>query len=194
MEWTMALLLNHPHVLEKARAELDMKVGSDRLFQESDLSNLPYLHCIINETLRLYPVAPLLLPHNSSEETSVGGFTVPANTLLLVNAWAIHRDPKVWEDEPDDFKPERFQGVDVGKEGCKFIAFGHGRRSCPGTGLAMKMMGLALGCLIQCFEWERVGGEKVDMTEGAGLTLPKRQPLEAVYKPRDSMITILSQL
>ncbi|XP_058081574.1 cytochrome P450 81Q32-like [Magnolia sinica] len=192
MEWAMSLLLNHPDVLAKAKAELDFQVGP-RLLDESDLPKLPYLHFIINETLRLYPVAPLLLPHESSEESNVGGFNVPHGTMLLINAWAIHRDPKLWVD-PTDFKPERFQGPEGAKEALKLIPFGYGRRACPGAGLAVRMVGLTLGTLIHCFEWERVGEEKVDMTEGIGLTMPKAQPLKAVYKPSHSMLNVLSQL
>ncbi|XP_058080303.1 cytochrome P450 81Q32-like [Magnolia sinica] len=191
-EWAMSLQLNHPDVLEKAKAELDMHVGP-RLLEESDLAKLPYLHCIINETLRLYPVAPLLLPHESSEESILGGFDVPRGTMLLVNVWAIHRDPKLWVD-PTDFKPERFQGPEGAKEGLKSIPFGRGRRVCPGASLAMRMVGLTLGTLIQCFEWERVGEEKMNMTEGAGLTMPRAQPMKAVYKPRHTMLNMLSQL
>ncbi|XP_058081005.1 cytochrome P450 81Q32-like [Magnolia sinica] len=191
-EWAMSLLLNHPDVLQKAKAELDLLVGP-HLLDESDLAKLPYLHCIINETLRLYPVAPLLLPHESSEESIIGGFYVKRGTMLLVNVWAIHRDPNLWVD-PTDFKPERFQDAEGAKAGLKLIPFGHGRRGCPGASLALRMVSLALGTLIQCFEWERVGEEKVDMTEGPGLTMPKAQPLKAVYKPRHTMLNLLSQL
>ncbi|PON48895.1 Cytochrome P450, E-class, group I [Parasponia andersonii] len=85
---------------------------------ESDLPNLTYLCCVINETLRLYPTAPLLLPHFSSEDCTVGGYHIPRGITLLVIAWAIHRDPKVWE-EPTKFKPDMFQEmmVDDNKEG-----------------------------------------------------------------------------
>ncbi|XP_058081579.1 cytochrome P450 81Q32-like [Magnolia sinica] len=192
MEWAMSLLLNHPDVLEKAKAELDMHVGT-RLLDESDLSKLPYLHCIINETLRLHPPGPLVLPHESSEESIVGGFEVPSGTMLLVNVWAIHRDPKLWVD-PTDFKPERFQGPEGLKEGLKMITFGSGRRGCPGAGLALRMVSLSLGTLIHCFEWERVGEEKIDMTEAPGLPMPKLHPLKALYKPRHTMFNVLSQL
>nr|WQI83140.1 CYP81B303 [Corydalis yanhusuo] len=194
MEWAMSLLVNNPEVIKKAQAEIDIIVGQDRLLNESDLAKLPYLHAIIIETLRLYPAGPLLVPHESSEECTIGGYKIPRGTMLLVNLWAIQNDPKLW-DEPRNFKPERFEGLEgERREGYKLMPFGTGRRGCPGEGLAMRVVGLGLGCLIQCFEWDRVGKELEDMTEGPGLTLPKAQPLEAKCRPRPNMVHLLSQL
>ncbi|KAF5192644.1 Cytochrome p450 protein [Thalictrum thalictroides] len=191
LEWAMSLLLNHPDVLQKARSEIKHNVQG-RLLEDYDLLNLPYLQCIINETLRLYPVTPLLLPHTSSEECTVGGYTVPQGTVLYANVGAIHRDPKVWTD-PTKFMPERFEGER--EMGFKFMPFGVGRRICPGANLAMRVVALALGILIQCFEWERVGQEQVEMHEtNTGATLPKADPLIAICKPYPSMVETLSQL
>ncbi|KAJ4978455.1 hypothetical protein NE237_009235 [Protea cynaroides] len=192
IEWAMSLLLNHQEVLKKAKAELHTNVGHDRLMDESDLPRLPYLQGIINETLRLFPAVPLLSPHESSDDCTIGEFDVPKGTVLIINAWAIHRDPKLWED-PNSFKPERFG--EMGGEAKKWlIPFGLGRRGCPGSGLANRVVGLALGTLIQCFEWERVSEEEVDMTEGAGLSMPKAKPLEAMCKAHQAMIYTLSGL
>ncbi|KAF5204375.1 Cytochrome p450 [Thalictrum thalictroides] len=193
MEWAMSLLLNNPKTLDKARAELDAFVGQDRLLDESDLPNLKYLQCIINETLRLYPSGPLLVPRESSDDCTIGGFYIPSGTMLLVNAWAIHRDPNVWKD-PELFKPERFESSTVGTEGYKFIPFGSGRRKCPGSIMSMSIVKLTLGALIQCFEWERISEEKVDMHEGSGITMHKTIPLETVCKPRQSLIHVLNKL
>ncbi|KAJ4981226.1 hypothetical protein NE237_032063 [Protea cynaroides] len=193
MEWAMTLLLNHPEVLKKAQAEIDAITGQGRLINESDVANLPYLHCIINETLRMYPAGPLLVPHESSQECIVGGFNIPRGTMLLVNMWAIQNDPKLWE-EPTKFKPERMEGMGGVRDGYKLMPFGSGRRSCPGEGLALRVASLTLASLIQCFEWERVDEELIDMTEGTGLTLPKAKPLKAKCKPRPTMLSILSQL
>ncbi|KDP41657.1 hypothetical protein JCGZ_16064 [Jatropha curcas] len=194
MEWAMSLLVNNPEILEKAQNEIDIVVGNDNLVAESDIPKLPYLHCIINEVMRLYPAGPLLLPHESSEEGSIGGYRVPRGTMLLVNLWCIQNDPGLWE-EPTKFKPERFEGCHEGvRDGFKFMPFGSGRRSCPGEGLALRMIGLTLGSLLQCFEWKRVGKEMVDMTEGLGLTMPKAQPLLVECRPRPSMANLLSQV
>ena len=100
----------------------------------------------------------------------MGGYHIPQGTILLVNVFFMNRDPKVWE-EPTMFKPERFEVIKGEKEGFKFIPFGIGRKACPGGGLALRVISLALGALIQCFDWERVGKEMVDMTTGSGLFL-----------------------
>ncbi|CAN6583142.1 unnamed protein product [Malus baccata var. baccata] len=192
MEWALSLLLNNPETLAKARTEIDIQIGESRLIEESDFPKLPYLQGIINETLRMYPADPLLVPHESSEECVVGGFRVPRGAMLLVNAWAIQNNPKLWA-QPRQFKPERFLNVGE-RDGFVLLPFGTGRRGCPGEGLAIRMVGLALGSLLQCFEWERSGEEMVDMSEGTGLTMPKAHPLLAKCRPRPTKFALLSQL
>lgn len=182
IEWAMSNLLNHPTVLKKARAELETQLG-DQLLEESEVPKLSYLRCIVLETLRLYPAGPLLLPHKSSADCTLSGYDVPRDTILLVNAWAIHRDPTLWED-PTSFRPERFEGGDGEANSKLMIAFGLGRRACPGSGMAHRVLGLTLGLLIQCFDWKSIDGKDVDMTEGKGVSMPKAEPLEALCKPR----------
>ncbi|KAI7757195.1 hypothetical protein M8C21_007493 [Ambrosia artemisiifolia] len=193
MEWAMSLLLNHPQVLKMAQDEIDMVIGNNRLLDGSDMPKLPYLQCIINETLRLFPPGPLLVPHESSSDCVVGGYNIPRGTMLLVNQWAIHHDPKLWDD-PETFKPERFEGLEGTHDGFKLLPFGSGRRRCPGDGLAVRVLGMTLGSIIQCFDWERANEELVDMTESPGLTMPKAVPLVAKCNPRVGMSKLLSEL
>ncbi|KAK6151237.1 hypothetical protein DH2020_016169 [Rehmannia glutinosa] len=188
IEWAMSALLNHPEKLQKAKIEIDNLVGNDRLVNESDLTKLPYLQNIMSETFRLFPAAPLLLPHEATSDCTLSGYDIPRGTILIVNAWAIHRDPKIWDD-PTSFNPERFEAGEVGPP--KLIPFGMGRRLCPGMGLAYRVVGLALGSLIQCFEWQRVGEGLVDLTEGKGVTLPKVVPIEAMCKARNVLRKVL---
>ncbi|KAM3199934.1 hypothetical protein P3L10_032294 [Capsicum annuum] len=194
MEWALSLLLNNPEALKKAQDEIDTHIGeSSRLLDDSDLDQLSYLHGIINETLRISPAAPCLVPHESSKESVLGGFRVPHGTKLLVNLWAIQNDAKLWE-EPNEFKPERFNDFKGQRDGFRLMPFGYGRRGCPGENLAMHVAGLALGSLIQCFEWERVSEELVDMTGGPGLTMPKAIPLLAKCRPRQNIDNLLAHL
>ncbi|KAK9122311.1 hypothetical protein Syun_019928 [Stephania yunnanensis] len=160
LEWAMSLLLNHPEKLKKAVHEVDNNIEPHCLLKDSDISNLPYLVSIIQETLRLYPPAPLLIPHEAARECKVEQYDVPSGTIVALNAWAIHRDPKEWS-EPDKFMPERFMPRDDNNNKSKdimfkFVPFGIGRRGCPGEGLAMHLMSLALGSLLRCFEWEKL--------------------------------------
>lgn len=188
----MSLLLNHPEALKKAKHELANHVGHKRLVEEKDLPRLQFLQSIVNETYRLFPAAPLLVPHESSDECTVGGYDVPRGTMLLVNAWAIHRDPNVWEN-PASFMPERFEGA-KSEDANKLVTFGMGRRQCPGISLANRVVSLSLAGLIQCFEWERIGEELVDLSESKGLTMPKAKPLEAMCKVDERMSNVLHQL
>ncbi|CAL2267588.1 unnamed protein product [Prunus armeniaca] len=188
LEWAMSNLFNHPDVLKRARAELEVQLGQEQLVEEHDISKLPYLQSIISETLRLYPAAPILLPHFSSDDCTIGGYNVPRGTMVLVNAWAIHRDPRLW-DNPESFTPERFgSGDDLSSQP---MPFGLGRRSCPGSGLAQRTVGLTLGSLIQCFDWARISEKEIDMTEGKGFTMPKVMPLEVMCKARPIIDKVL---
>ncbi|XVF17593.1 hypothetical protein REPUB_Repub10bG0137000 [Reevesia pubescens] len=91
------------------------------------------------------------------------------------------QDPKLWED-PTCFNPERFDNNNE-VNAYKLLPFGLGRRACPGMGLANRIIGLTLGSLIQCFEWERINEKPIDMVEGiGGIAMPKSEPLEALCK------------
>ncbi|KAB2063924.1 hypothetical protein ES319_A10G251900v1 [Gossypium barbadense] len=171
------------------KSEIDFHISHGRLLDETDLPRLDYVQNVISETLRLTPAVPLLIPHVSSDRCNVLGYNIPKGTILLVNVWAIHRDPKVW-DEATSFKPERFENGRI--KGCKTMPFGLGRRGCPGMDLGQRIVGLALGSLIQCFEWKRVSSKKIDMAEGKGLNLQKAKRLEAFCKARNTAKELLS--
>ncbi|VAI44342.1 unnamed protein product [Triticum turgidum subsp. durum] len=92
---------------------------------------------LFSETLRLHPPAPLLIPREAMESCKILGYDVQKGTTVLVNAWAIGRDPKHW-DNPEEFKPERFESGIIDFKGTDFeyIPFGAGRRMCPGMTFA----------------------------------------------------------
>ncbi|XP_058089239.1 cytochrome P450 93A3-like [Magnolia sinica] len=189
-EWALAELINHPDLFKKARVEIDSVVGKNRLVGESDFPNLPYLHAIVKETLRLHPTVPVI-PRESTKDCKIGGYDVPANTQVFINVWAIGRDPEHWVD-PLEFCPERFMpsdesdrshNVDVRGQHFHFLPFGSGQRGCPGTSLALQVVQTMLASMIQCFDWTvGIRGEcaTVDMMEGPGLTLTRARPLVCV--------------
>ncbi|CAI0406738.1 unnamed protein product [Linum tenue] len=208
IEWGLSELINHPDVTKKARQEMELVVGNDRLVQESDIPNLPYLQAILKELLRLHPTGPLIV-RESSQECTIAGYKIPAKTRLFVNIWSLGRDPSHWKD-PEEFSPERFMGtewsgkkknnmLDVRGQHFHLLPFGSGRRSCPGASLALRFVPATLAAMIQCFDWTAVGdgggGGRVDMEEGgAGLTLSRARPLVCVPIARRGVGDLLSMM
>lgn len=198
IEWAMAELINHPQVMERARQEIDSVTGNNRLVQESDLPNLPYIRAIVKESLRIHPTLPLI-GRRSTESCNVGGYDIPAKCPLFVNLWSMGRDPNVWEN-PLEFKPERFMSeemkqFDVRGQNFKLMPFGTGRRVCPGASLALLAVPTNLAAMIQCFEWKVLHGERngiVNMEEKPAISLPRAHPLICVLMPR-SVSKILVQ-
>ena len=184
LEWAMAELLHNPEKLLKARVELLQTIGKDKQVKESDITRLPFVQAVVKETFRLHPVVPFLIPHRVEEDTDIDGLTVPKNAQVLVNAWAIGRDPNIWEN-PNSFVPERFLELDMDVKGQNFelIPFGAGRRICPGLPLATRMVHLMLASLIHSCDWKLEDGmtpENMNMEDRFGITLQKAQPLKAI--------------
>ncbi|EAZ41669.1 hypothetical protein OsJ_26206 [Oryza sativa Japonica Group] len=133
VEWALSELLKKPEVFAKATEELDRVVGRGRWVTEKDVPSLTYVDAIVKETMRLHPVAPMLVPRLSREDTSVDGYDIPAGTRVLVSVWTIGRDPKLL-DAPEEFMPEKVIGnkIDVKGQDFELLPFGSGRRMCPG--------------------------------------------------------------
>ena len=166
------LLISNPHVLQKARDELNNHVGRNRQVEESDIKNLVYLQAIIKESMRLHPSSQLLPPRESVEDCEIGGYNIPKDTLLIANLSKIHRDPQVWPN-PDEFQPERFltshQNVDVMGNHYELLPFGSGRRRCPGIFFGLRLVQIALATLIHRFELEKASDDPDDKS-ATGLT------------------------
>nr|QBP37217.1 F3'5'H [Hordeum vulgare] len=189
IEWALAEMMVNSAILQQAQAEMDEVVGRDRLLQESDIRHLPYLRAICKETFRKHPSTPLNLPRVSTEPCKVQGYYIPKGTRLVVNIWAIGRDPAVWP-EPGKFDPGRFmteEGRKVEPMGSHFelIPFGAGRRMCAGARMGVALVEHMLGALVHAFDWEiPEGATAMDMEEEFGLALQKKVPVRAIVRPR----------
>ncbi|GLT97433.1 hypothetical protein SLE2022_149990 [Rubroshorea leprosula] len=174
MEWAIAELVNHPTVQQKIRDEISTVLKGQPV-TESNLPQLPYLQATVKETLRLHTPIPLLVPHMNLEEAKLGGFTIPKESKVVVNAWWLANNPKWWR-KPEEFRPERFleeeSGTDAvagGKVDFRFLPFGMGRRSCPGIILALPILGLVIASLVTNFEMKTPPGtDMIDVNEKGG--------------------------
>ncbi|XP_047330749.1 flavonoid 3'-monooxygenase-like [Impatiens glandulifera] len=191
-EWAIAELIRHPKVMTQLQLEMDTVVGRNRLVSEADLPQLPYLQAVIKEVFRMHPSTPLSLPRMAAEECEIDGYIIPKGSTLLMNVWAISRDPKSWAD-PLEFKPERFlpggekSNADIRGNDFEVIPFGAGRRICAGMSLGLRMVQILTASLVHAFDWGLPNGllaEKLNMDEAYGLTLQRASPLVVHPKPR----------
>lgn len=184
VEWALSELIKHPQLMKKVQNEIENVVGMERMVEESDLEKLEYPDMVVKETLRLHPVAPLLLPHASTEDCSVNGFHIPKKSRVIINVYAIGSDPNAWTDA-EEFIPERFVGSNIDMRGNHFqlIPFGSGPRGCLGIQLGLVVVKLVLAQLLHCFNWELPDGllpSELDMTEEFGLSVPRANHLLAI--------------
>ncbi|KAF8697120.1 hypothetical protein HU200_036111 [Digitaria exilis] len=195
VEWAMAHLLRHPAKMEKLRAEITAKVGPKDFVEEADIGDLPYLDAVVKETLRLHPAVPVATREVAMHGVSLGGFPMAIGTCVLINLWAIGRDPAAWPDQPEAFMPERFMagggGAAAGALGFRgsdfaYRPFGAGRRMCPGLDFAARFVPLVLASMLHRMEWRLpetegvMGKEDVDLSDHCTLVLKLARPLVAV--------------
>ncbi|KAK7793941.1 hypothetical protein R5R35_011867 [Gryllus longicercus] len=153
LTFAVRALLYHPEVQRRSQEELDRVVGRDRLPTLDDRFNLPYTEAIIRETLRYNTLLPLALPHLAAEDTTLGGYDIPKNTIVICNLHAVHHDKELWGD-PQNFRPERFLD-DHGKLKRDItLPFGTGKRLCPGETFSRQGMFVVLAALLQNFNLE----------------------------------------
>ncbi|KAH6765507.1 hypothetical protein C2S52_016490 [Perilla frutescens var. hirtella] len=183
VEWALSELIRHPKEMKKLQKELEETVGLNQMVEESHLSSLKYLDCIIKESMRLHPVVSLII-QEAMDDCEVHGFHIPNKAQILVNVWAIGRDPDAWT-HPDRFAPERFLGSNVDLRGQDFqlIPFGSGRRGCPGLQLGLTMVRLTVAQLVHCFDWElphEMMPAELDMSDHFSLVTTRANHLIAI--------------
>ncbi|KAK1299562.1 Cytochrome P450 71A9 [Acorus calamus] len=187
--WAMTELIRCPRAMHRLQRELreGLREGEEKpMVEESDLERFPYLKQVVKETWRMHPPGTLLIPRECAEDCVIDGYDVPKGTRAIVNLWAIGRDPKTWDD-PDEFRPERFEKSDVDYKGQHFelLPFGAGRRICPAVTVAEIIVKLVLANVVRRFDWELPEGmrmEDVDTGEAFGIVVRKKVPLLLVAK------------
>ncbi|CDP20312.1 unnamed protein product [Coffea canephora] len=189
VEWAMSEMVRNPNVMAKAQSEIRTAFKGKKKIEETDIQELKYLRLVIKETLRLHPPGPLLVPRECREECEIEGYTIPVKTRVLINAWAIGRDPDYWND-PESFKPERFKSNPVDFTGTHFeyLPFGAGRRMCPGISFGLANVHLPLALLLYHFDWKLPDGLDpcdLDMSETVGITASRKDSLRLLATSYD---------
>ncbi|KAL0330827.1 UNVERIFIED_CONTAM: Premnaspirodiene oxygenase [Sesamum angustifolium] len=180
IDWAMAELMRNPRVMAKVQAEVREAFKGKRTVEESDVQALKYLKLVIKETFRLHPPIPLL-PRACRDECKVNGYTIPLKSKVMINIWAMGRDPEYWQ-QPETFQPERFDNssIDFLGNNFEYIPFGAGRRICPGMNFGLANVELPLAQLLYHFDWKMPKGmspDDIDMTEAEGIAVSRRNGL-----------------
>ncbi|OCB91350.1 cytochrome P450 oxidoreductase [Sanghuangporus baumii] len=209
----LAMLL-HPHVLERAQAEIDSLTRGARLPGFADREKLPYINALCKEVLRWAPVAPMGLPHVNSEDVLYEGYTIPKSSIVMPNIWHYAHDPSVY-DSPYEFRPERFLqepsspsspspspiGAKTGsfarhgavlcsERDVREYVFGFGRRACPGRELADASLFMFVAMSIAALDIRPSAGmdlSKINVAEGLGWvpgTITHPEPFSIDARPR----------
>ncbi|MED6223872.1 hypothetical protein PIB30_078368 [Stylosanthes scabra] len=190
-EWAFAELAKKPKCMKKAQEEVRRIVDGKSKIEENHINQMNYLKCVIKETLRLHPPAPLLTRRRTSTNVKINGYNIPKEITVYVNSYAIHRDPKLW-DNAEEFIPERFEGNSNNQQfdykkviDFKLIPFGFGRRGCPGASFGIASVEYLMANLLYWFDWKVPNNNssngdddvEMDMSEMSGMTVTKKEPL-----------------
>lgn len=166
--WALAYLVRNPKVQQRIHQELDDVIGRDRLPELADKPNLPYLEATILEVLRYSSMVPLLFPHSTTADTTLNGYDIPKDTMVLFNVWAMHHDENEWK-RPYEFDPSRFLDAE-GKVICpgtkSYLPFGAGRRVCLAESLGKIQLFLFVSRLLHKFHFSVPHGAKEPDLEG----------------------------
>ncbi|GFO10402.1 cytochrome p450 2u1 [Plakobranchus ocellatus] len=168
LDWLLLVLVAYPDTQRKMQEEIDRVVGKAVPGKEHK-AKLVYTEAVLLETMRLYYVAPIGLPHETMRDTTVGGYEVPAKVTVLTNSMAMMRDPKLWSD-PLHFIPERFIGSNEDGSGSTIVSrhvgwapFSIGHRTCIGESVAKLELVFIVAGLLQklSFSYAPQGEQKV---------------------------------
>jgi cytochrome P450 len=187
LDFAMAELMRNPKTMAKLQAEVRRCASKGKeIVTEEDLSSMSYLKAVMKESMRLHAPGPLLIPHFSMAECDVEGYTIPSGTRVILNVWALGRDPTCWE-SAEEFMPERFMeeamdaASDLQGNDFRLLPFGSGRRMCPGINFTTATFETILANLIYHFNWELPPGTTgIDMTESYGIDVHRKEKLLVV--------------
>ncbi|KLO07634.1 cytochrome P450 [Schizopora paradoxa] len=199
MFFLMAMTL-HPEVQRRAQDEIDRVIGDSRLSELSDRDQLPYCAALLKEIHRCYPILPLGVAHATKEADTYSGYYIPAKTVVLPNHWAMLMDPKEYP-VPEAFRPDRFlpeEGRRMPRDPSK-IAFGFGRRICPGKPFAEHSLFLLVTHILAVFNISKakdVDGNDIepDIKIRSHGVMREPEVFECLIKARSSEASALIQM
>lgn len=179
-------MVQYPSVQKQAQVELDTLLNNgERLPSLSDRDKLPYINALCLEVLRYHSVLPTNIPHCTSQDDVYNGYFIPKGSLVIANIWNMTHDPKIYQD-PTVFNPMRFlaKPEHVPERDPREIAFGLGRRICPGRYLADATVFTVCAMILSTFDISRVEGSPEPVLNARDGTISRPAPFLCSITPR----------
>jgi len=171
----------HPDVEEKVMEELHRVCGDSRSMEDVDLTKLKYLKCVLNETLRLRPPAPVR-GRTLNEEDKIGDYVLPKGGHCTYAPYAIHRHKDLWEDperfDPGRFQDERIKSIPMGG----YVPFGAGLRRCIGEHMAINQILMVIGSLLLDYKFTPQPGVLIEDEWALTLSMINGLPMRVVSR------------
>ncbi|MES2440779.1 MAG: cytochrome P450 [Verrucomicrobiota bacterium] len=176
LTWIFYLISRNPEVEHRLHEEITAVLGG-RTPALEDVPKLAYTRTVIQESMRLYP--PIwIIERRVIKDDTVGGYTLPAGSAVVISPYALHRHPEFWKD-PGKFDPSRFEnGVPEA-----YIPFGAGPRFCIGNEFAMLEAQLITAMVLQAFQLRLVPGHPVEPQPD--ITLRSKHGMKMTIHPRN---------
>nr|XP_044998606.1 cytochrome P450 3A9-like isoform X3 [Jaculus jaculus] len=188
LSFVLYLLATHPDVQKKLQDEIDAALPNKTPATYDALVHMEYLDMVVNETLRLYPIAGRL-ERVSKADVEINGVFIPKGTVVMIPSYALHRDPMCWP-EPEEFRPERFSKKN--KDNINpyiYMPFGNGPRNCIGMRFALMNMKLALVKILQNFSFQPCKETQIPLKIGKQGLLQAEKPIVLKIVSRDGLIS-----
>ncbi|XP_069845418.1 cytochrome P450 3A9-like [Dipodomys merriami] len=188
LSFTVYLLALHPDVQKKLQEEVDRTLPNKAPATYDAVMEMEYVDMVVNEVLRLYPIAGRL-ERVCKADVEINGVFIPKNTVVMVPAYALQRDAKYWP-EPEEFRPERFSKKN--KESINpyiYMPFGAGPRNCIGMRFALMNIKLALVRLMQNFSFQPCKETQIPLKLSNESLLQPEKPIVLKIVSRDGTVS-----
>ncbi|XP_072799387.1 cytochrome P450 3A24-like isoform X2 [Vicugna pacos] len=181
-------LATHPDVQQKLQEEIDATFPNKAPPTYDGLRQMEYLDMVVNETLRIFPLAGRL-ERVCKKDVEINGVFIPKETVVMVPVYALHKDPALWT-EPEEFRPERFSKKNQDSiNPYTYLPFGTGPRNCIGMRFAMMSMKLALTKVLQNFSFKPCKETQIPLKLRPGMLIQPGKPILLMIEPRDGTLS-----
>ncbi|XP_076779814.1 cytochrome P450 3A11 [Arvicanthis niloticus] len=188
LSFVLYSLATHPDIQKKLQEEIDRALPNKAPPTYDIVMEMEYLDMVLNETLRLYPIANRL-ERVCKKDIEIDGVFMPKGSIVMIPSYALHHDPQHWP-EPKEFRPERFSKENKGSiDPYIYLPFGNGPRNCIGMRFALMNMKLALTKILQNFSFQPCKETQIPMELSRLGLLQPAKPIVLKVVPRDAVIT-----